>query len=71
MAKEVAERIRKNIEMKQIEHQGSELAKIVTVSVGVATMVPSSHLDLSILINNADQALYKAKHQGRNRVEVY
>ena len=39
----------------------------VTVSVGVATSDPSDR-DLAALLNRADQALYRAKNEGRNRV---
>lgn len=42
-----------------------------TVSVGVATLVPSSGLhNLEELLSHTDKALYKAKREGRNRVVV-
>lgn len=40
-----------------------------TISIGVSSIVPSAGQDYSGLINDADRALYLAKHNGRNRVE--
>lgn len=42
----------------------------VTVSIGVASLRPTTR-DLAELLRNADAALYKAKREGRNRVEVW
>ncbi|MTJ79640.1 MAG: GGDEF domain-containing protein, partial [Telmatospirillum sp.] len=42
----------------------------VTVSVGVATMAPGAYPDAEALLRAADQALYRAKHAGRNRVDA-
>ena len=50
----------------KLPHQGSPVAQ-VTVSVGVAACVPDKDLQLSELVRAADQALYQAKEQGRNR----
>jgi len=41
----------------------------LTVSIGVSTSLPGQRASAEALINRADQALYKAKHKGRNRVE--
>ncbi|NPA15015.1 MAG: diguanylate cyclase [Deferribacteres bacterium] len=62
-AKAVAERIRKFIESSEIE------GLRITVSVGVAES--SFARDLEDLIEAADEALYKAKRAGKNRVEVF
>ncbi|MCG8535590.1 MAG: GGDEF domain-containing protein, partial [Pseudomonadales bacterium] len=43
----------------------------VTVSVGVYVAVPNQQDDGDILLKKADEALYAAKRNGRNRVEVY
>jgi diguanylate cyclase (GGDEF)-like protein len=59
----VAERIRKQIEQSQIEGVG------VTVSIGVASY-PAHGTELDALVKAADDALYKAKGAGKNRVIV-
>lgn len=51
-----------------IPHAGSDVAKHVTVSVGVASALPGREQGPEHLIARADQALYSAKQQGRNRV---
>jgi diguanylate cyclase (GGDEF)-like protein len=43
----------------------------VTISLGVASMVPDPDLSLDALINSADQALYQAKQQGRDCVVAW
>jgi PleD family two-component response regulator len=42
----------------------------VTVSIGCASKWPSADLSLTRLTDLADQALYRAKENGRNRVET-
>lgn len=67
----LAERVRSNIEALKLEHSGSLVAEVVTVSIGVTTQIPSEHLGGSILIEKADKALYSSKEKGRNRVEFF
>ncbi len=52
----------------KIPHQFSSCANVLTVSVGVAAVVPSESSTIRQFINAADQALYRAKDAGRNRV---
>jgi len=66
----IAKKLRKEIESLRIPHGESPL-KQVTVSAGIASTKFDSDLQVNSLITWADQALYKAKSQGRNRVEIY
>jgi len=50
-----------------IEHSYSKYNQLLTVSIGVTSTKTCSEN----VVNNADQALYKAKKNGRNRFEVY
>jgi diguanylate cyclase (GGDEF)-like protein len=45
--------------------------KVVTVSLGVATVESDMSTSSDELIRFADKALYRAKEKGRNRVEIY
>jgi len=66
-AEEVAERVRENVESAVIPtEEGTETR--MTVSVGVNSAVPGTETSIDDYIKVADQALYSAKEQGRNRV---
>ena len=68
-ALEIAEQMRVNIEMLNIEHRYSKNSGYVTISLGVATTIPSRKSQQDSLIAAADQGLYMAKKEGRNRVK--
>ncbi|WP_373534896.1 diguanylate cyclase domain-containing protein [Microcoleus sp.] len=63
----VAESMRDAIGDLAIPHEQSEVSAIVTVSMGIASMVPSTGKSPDELIATADRALYDAKRQGRDR----
>ncbi len=63
----VAERMRDAVQGLQIDHPGSSHS-VVTVSVGIASMVPDNGQDSESVIKAADEALYYAKAAGRNCV---
>lgn len=63
----VAERICERIRALNIAHAHSDVAEHVTVSIGVATMVPQPEQLPATLVAAADAALYAAKHSGRDR----
>jgi diguanylate cyclase (GGDEF)-like protein len=68
-ARDVGERVRAAVEALAIPHPTAGTAPHVTVSVGTATLVPDRNDLRSRLFELADSALYRAKRQGRNRVE--
>lgn len=64
----VAERIRQAVEALQMRHESSSTALVVTVSIGVSSCRADVLLKDSQVIAAADHALYRAKHEGRNRI---
>ena len=64
----VGEELRRGIQDLAIPHVASNVAASVTISVGVACIVPSSERAPMALLAAADEALYLAKARGRNRV---
>lgn len=65
---ETAQRLRKNIMNASIEHDACVID--FTASIGVTPAKPSEDT-VEILVARADRALYLAKENGRNRVELY
>ncbi|WP_428827669.1 diguanylate cyclase [Azonexus sp. IMCC34842] len=63
----VAEKIRHAIHQLNIPHSASQLGR-VTLSIGIAAATPDAGNSAEELIKAADQALYKAKDEGRDRV---
>ncbi len=68
-AVELAERCRMAVQNRQIAHAKSGVADVITISSGVATMVPSGNTSPATLFEAADKMLYQSKSNGRNRVE--
>lgn len=66
-----ADRLRRNIWRLAIPNAGSTVADRVTLSAGVATALATGEYTAEELIQAADTALYRAKNNGRNRVESY
>ncbi len=64
----MAENVREAIAALNVEHGKSTTASHVTVSIGMATCVPARDGDPTHFFESADNALYQAKEQGRNRV---
>ena len=69
-AETVAEDIRFLVRSRRIEHKKSSIDKIITLSLGAASCIPTAERSISDLVKLADDALYKAKHCGRDQVRV-
>lgn len=70
-AMKVAEKIRQSVIDLEITFMVSQIKKRLTMSLGVASYSPAVHDIASVLISNADKALYSAKRSGRNKVSPY
>lgn len=60
-----------NITNLALEHASSPIDKIVTVSIGVAALVPDDNLTMDSFLIRTDNALYAAKKAGRNCFRLY
>jgi diguanylate cyclase (GGDEF)-like protein len=67
----IAELIRKTVENLEIPRIDGGTAEKVTISIGVNTLIPSRDNSIENLISKTDEALYRAKETGRNRVCRY
>ena len=66
-ARLTAERLREAVEACEVEWHGQQHR--LTVSIGVGSRAPAEGT-AAALLDRADQALYAAKHAGRNRIHV-
>src|SRR5690606_8879157 len=63
----LAEQLRQRVEQACYNADGQRLK--VTISIGIATHIPNPQTEAEVLISEADQALYQAKAEGRNRCQ--
>lgn len=69
--RKIASKIKAEVYQLKIVHGGSNVSKYVTLSIGTATVHATDKNAIYQGIKNADIALYKAKAEGKNRVENY
>jgi diguanylate cyclase (GGDEF)-like protein len=67
-AHKAAQRLQKKLFECGVPHTNSSVSPYVTLSIGVAQFDTNTMSNFDQLLLNADQALYRAKNQGRNRV---
>ncbi|MFN3986246.1 MAG: GGDEF domain-containing protein [Rhodocyclaceae bacterium] len=67
-ARDAAERLRSALAARGLEHGAGGAGAYVTLSIGVAQLDPAEMDHVDMLLDRADQALYRAKREGRDRV---
>lgn len=67
-AVELAEKTRERVMAMRIKHEYSSVMRVLTLSAGVACAEPDQVEDAQEILRRADEALYTAKGEGRNRV---
>lgn len=65
----LADKMRQNIADLKIKHITSEVSDVITISVGVTSLIAGRETTSTMVIEKADKALYKAKETGRNKVQ--
>jgi len=65
-AKKIAERCRNLLFKEQIPHEKSDVSQILTISLGVGTIIPTHKDESTAFIDEVDKRLYQAKQSGRN-----
>lgn len=68
-AQMIAQRIIKRIGEMRVSHEGSQIA--MTCSIGLSTEIPDYQQNSQVLLRKADDALYQAKEQGRNKLVAH
>jgi len=69
-ARQVAERCRRLLRERCIPHEKSGVASLLTISLGVGTIIPPRHDRALTFVEAVDRLLYRAKQGGRNRFEA-
>ncbi|MBN2817095.1 MAG: diguanylate cyclase [Campylobacterales bacterium] len=58
------------IKARELKHEGSKISEYVTISIGVVCCIADDALDDEIMISRADEMLYRAKEEGRDRYVI-
>ncbi len=67
-AEKVAQAVHEAVAQLKIPHANSQANEFISLSMGVASMIPTIERSESVLSNTADQSLYQAKNSGRNKI---
>ncbi len=64
----IAQEIQKQVRQLGIEHEASLVSSLITISMGISAIIPNHEISGEEFFEIADQALYAAKKQGRDRM---
>lgn len=67
-AADIGEAMKQSVLSLKISHEGSKAAAFATISIGIASEIPELESGIRALLAKADEHLYTAKQQGKNRV---
>jgi diguanylate cyclase (GGDEF)-like protein len=67
----IAEQIRLRIKSLEFEHPTLQTKVSVTISMGIASIIPQTTQSSSYLLEYADKGLYQSKREGRDRISIY
>lgn len=67
-AQDMPDRLRTDVEALKIPHKASPTSPYLTISIGAAIILPEAERSQAGALQMADEALYQAKEEGRNRV---
>ena len=67
----IGEKMRINVKGLEITHSHSLVADVITISAGIANIVPTNEIDPGTLIQAADRALYEAKKESRDTCKTF
>ena len=70
-AEAIASAIQQALVELALYHRASSLVQHITLSLGIASVIPTADQKAQTLIDQADAALYSAKQQGRDRYQVF
>jgi diguanylate cyclase (GGDEF)-like protein len=70
-AEAIARAIQQALAELGLYHGASPLGQHITLSLGIASLIPTTGQKAQTLIDQADAALYTAKQQGRDRFQVF
>ena len=65
---ELSQKLQQKLKKLQIVNENSEISKYMTISIGIASLIPSINDNIDSIMKNVDTKLYLAKKQGRNRI---
>ena len=66
----VAEAIRRGLAGLAIDHEDSKISDVITVSMGIGSLIPTRGQSADDFLQSVDGVLYEAKKNGRNRIEM-